>query len=316
MDLEEEVVLIAGGAGGLGGLIAETYGMRGVSVAVLDVKKPEGEELEGVEFYECDAGNVEEVLRVKKKVMEDVSINSLRLIVGRGAIFLTKILTYRCQLGLPSIIINCAAAPINGESFSQLSSDRFLSTINANFIGAQNILKAFLPEIIESETGGTFVTVSSILAHFSPANLSDYAASKAALSAMHNSLVSELRQAGESNVKGILVETGQIGTSLFGHLETPNKFLAPVVETRQVAKEIMSRIDSGEGGIVRLPLYADWISWYGLLPASLQILVRWLSQIDTIMAKSNIKRSTKPKSPARNLLDSSDDEGVVVEKEG
>ena len=73
VDLEEEIVLVTGGASGLGGLIAEIYGMRGISVAVLDVKKPEGEsEIEGVEWYECDVSNMEDVQRAKDQVVKDV----------------------------------------------------------------------------------------------------------------------------------------------------------------------------------------------------------------------------------------------------
>lgn len=78
--LEEEVIVITGGAGGLGGLIAELYGMRGVSVAVLDVRKPEwvgksdkeGEEMETVRWYECDVGDRAQVESVGRQIETDV----------------------------------------------------------------------------------------------------------------------------------------------------------------------------------------------------------------------------------------------------
>src|ERR1700761_3468382 len=56
---DDEVVVITGGANGLGKILSETYGMRGASVAVLDVKKPEKESegLAGVQFYACDVGD-------------------------------------------------------------------------------------------------------------------------------------------------------------------------------------------------------------------------------------------------------------------
>lgn len=77
VDLGEEVVVVTGGASGLGLLIARIYGLRGVSVAVLDVKEVaeiEGwsDEVAGVEYYRCDIGNRREVEwalgRVKKEV--------------------------------------------------------------------------------------------------------------------------------------------------------------------------------------------------------------------------------------------------------
>ena len=74
VDWDEEVVVITGGANGLGKILAEMYGMRGASVAVLDVKKPEKESegLAGVVFYECDVGDAEAVELVKGRVEEDV----------------------------------------------------------------------------------------------------------------------------------------------------------------------------------------------------------------------------------------------------
>lgn len=69
----DEVVVITGGSSGLGLLIAEVYGMRGVSVAVLDVKEPEGGEARNVEYYKCDIGDKKQVAEAAKQIQEDVS---------------------------------------------------------------------------------------------------------------------------------------------------------------------------------------------------------------------------------------------------
>lgn len=71
---EREVVVITGGASGLGKVLAEMYGMRGVSVAVLDVRMPEekSEALEHVRFYKCDVSSLEDVRRAKGLIEEDV----------------------------------------------------------------------------------------------------------------------------------------------------------------------------------------------------------------------------------------------------
>jgi short chain dehydrogenase len=74
VDLSEEVIVVTGGASGLGLLIAEVYGLRGASVAVLDVRELEVGEARGVEFYRCDVGNREEVERVAKEIEEDVRL--------------------------------------------------------------------------------------------------------------------------------------------------------------------------------------------------------------------------------------------------
>ena len=216
-------------------------------------------------------------------------------------------LTDSIQLGKPTILINNAAAcigglqlcPPHGESLSKSSIDQTLSTnIYAHF----NTLRAFLPGIIASPNGGTVVTVSSILAHMTPANLTDYAASKAAVSALHTSLTMELRQQGLTDkVKTILVETGQIDTDLFKGVETPSNFFGTILETKEVAKEIVKLIDNGDGGLVRMPAYAKLIDWYMVLPAGLQMVVRWASRIDVALRKA-VRSSTEGAAPASSAV--------------
>lgn len=85
VDLGEEVVVITGGASGLGLLIARIYGMRGVSVAVLDVKEVgeiEGwEETSGVEYYQCDTGNRTEVEGTARRIEKEVCMLVLDLFI-------------------------------------------------------------------------------------------------------------------------------------------------------------------------------------------------------------------------------------------
>ena len=72
VDFSEEVIVITGGASGLGLLVAEVYGMRGATVAVLDVKDLESGEARGVEVYKCDVGDKEQVARVALEIERDV----------------------------------------------------------------------------------------------------------------------------------------------------------------------------------------------------------------------------------------------------
>lgn len=72
-DSTEEVVVITGGASGLGLLIAQVYGMKGIPVAILDIKEPEVE-TRNVDFYKCDVGNYDEVKRTANMIREEVSL--------------------------------------------------------------------------------------------------------------------------------------------------------------------------------------------------------------------------------------------------
>jgi short-subunit dehydrogenase len=185
------------------------------------------------------------------------------------------------------VLINCAAAAINGQPFLSLQSNSMMKTIQTNLLAPFHTMQIFLPGMIAAESGGTIVNVSSVLGQLTPARLSDYSASKAGLSALHKTLEAELRKSGhDDKVKMLLVETGQMATPLFGALETPNKFFAPVLEPVQVARDIVSAIDMGKSGVIRFPAFATMVNWYAVMPASVQRLARYLSGIDGAMAKA------------------------------
>lgn len=76
VDLSEEVIVITGGASGLGLLIAEVYGMRGATVAVLDVEEMENGEARGVTYYKCDVTDKDQVARVAVEIERDVLLPS------------------------------------------------------------------------------------------------------------------------------------------------------------------------------------------------------------------------------------------------
>lgn len=79
VDMSEEVIVITGGSSGLGLLIAEVYGMRGASVAVLDVKEMENGEARGVSFYKCDVSDRQQVAEAARQIEEEVSRDSTSL---------------------------------------------------------------------------------------------------------------------------------------------------------------------------------------------------------------------------------------------
>jgi hypothetical protein len=77
-----------------------------------------------------------------------------------------------------------------------------------------------------------------------------------------------------------------VGTALFARVRTPSRFLAPVVEPTALAREIVRLLDRGEGGEVRVPLYARWVPVAAALPAGVQRVLRWASGMDRAMVES------------------------------
>ncbi|KAF4635595.1 hypothetical protein G7Y89_g2507 [Cudoniella acicularis] len=227
VDFSEEVIVITGGASGLGLLIAEVYGMRGATVAVLDVMDLESGEARGVAVYKCDVGDKDQVAKAALEIERD--------------------------LGTPTILINNAAI-VNGKPLLELSLDEIEQTVHVNLLSHFYTLKSFLPGMARAGHG-TIVTVSSVIGQIGAAHLSDYAASKAAITAMHKSLAAELKST--PNIKTILVSPGQLTTPLFNGVRTPSSFFAPALEPVDVAKEVIATIDGGSSAELAMPLQSQ-----------------------------------------------------------
>ncbi|KAF6235441.1 hypothetical protein HO173_006638 [Letharia columbiana] len=278
----DEVVVITGGVGGLGGCLAEIFALRGVGVAVLDVevaprwaqaeglaKGPaDGEEEEGVRYYYCDVGDYEQVERMWVRIVKDV--------------------------GTPTVLINNAAV-VNAKGLMEQSGEEVERTFRINTLSHYHLNKLFLRPVLEKLShGGTIVTVSSVLGHLGAAHLSAYTASKAALLAYHASLTSELASEAPQ-VKTILVAPGQLDTQMFGNIKLrgwSRNFFGPVAGAGEVAIKIVEMIDRGEGGVVSEPAYARWIAWLGVLPVGLQRMAKSWAGTDDAFA-GDVRKSSK-----------------------
>ncbi|KAL2042375.1 hypothetical protein N7G274_004865 [Stereocaulon virgatum] len=269
IEWEDEVVVVTGGLGGLGGCLAEIFALRGVEVAVLDIaiaKKKEsksneqevcdGEEKEGVMYYHCDVGDYEQVKTVWARIKEDLST--------------------------PTVLINNAAI-VNAKPLLNLEREELEKSLQVNTMSHFQLAKLFLADLLLAERGGTLVTVSSVLAHQGAANLSAYVATKAAITAYHKCLSAELARTAPQ-IKMILVAPGQLDTPLFDDVKLRGflrNFLAPVVAVAEVAVKLIEIIDRGEGGVVTLPAYANWIAWMGVLPVGMQRVLREWAGVDS-----------------------------------
>ncbi|KAK6825269.1 hypothetical protein PG987_012763 [Apiospora arundinis] len=263
VDLSEDVIVVTGGASGLGLLIAEVYGMRGATVAVLDKADLEATDARGITYYKCDVSDKAQIAKAAADIERD--------------------------LGLPTILINNAAEVI-GKRLLDMEAEDVERSISTNLLSHFYTIKQFLPGMLRNETGGTIVTVSSVIGHLGSAQLSDYAAAKAGVTALHKSLAAELYETPE--IKTILVTPGQLSTPLFR---------GPV----DVAKEIIAAIDMGLSDHIAMPLYARWIDWYDVLPVGVQRIARRISGIDQGMKtfvgrKGTVNAAGEKKAPLLN----------------
>ena len=180
---------------------------------------------------------------------------------------------------------------MNGRPFLHLAPSAIERNFRINLLSHYHTIQTFLPGMLNRPLGGTIVTISSVLGNLGASHLSDYAAAKAGLTAMHASLRSELAsmaslpdaKPGAKNIRTVLVKPGQLTTQMFNSIETPNNFFGPVVEGVELAKAIVATVYEGRSGVIALPLYAGYIEWMGILPYGLQRIARWVSGVDRAM---------------------------------
>ncbi|KAF8914210.1 retinal short-chain dehydrogenase/reductase [Gymnopilus junonius] len=246
LDWSEQIVVVTGGASGIGELLANTMAVRNVTVVVLDVN-PIITENYNIAYYKCDVSKWEEVEAVSKKIIEEI--------------------------GEPTILINNAGV-VQGKLLVDLTPQDVQQTFAVNTLSHFWILKAFLPSLLKNKSGH-IVTMSSALGMTGVAQMSDYCASKAAVIGLHESLRYELDKSIFT-----LYKCPQIRTTLVcpGHVLTP-MFSTPVA----VVKKIIAALDDQYSENILLPFYTNFIPFIGHLPSFLRDLVQWISGADYAM---------------------------------
>jgi len=258
-DWGEQIVVVTGGASGIGSLLANTLAVRNVTVIVLDVNPIETENY-NIAYYKCDVSKWEEVEEVSKKIVEEI--------------------------GHPTVIVNNAGV-VQGKLILDLSPEDVKQTFNTNVLSHFWLIKAFLPEMVKQKAGH-IVTVSSVMGLVGSAQISDYAASKAALVNLHESLRYELDKRYKTpKIRTTLVLAGHTMTPLFSRMSFPTaewfKFLVPSLPPHAVAKAIIAALDEQESRTIYLPFFTHFVRWVGILPSYGRDFFQWLSGADYAM---------------------------------
>ncbi|KAK6198058.1 uncharacterized protein RJT21DRAFT_133555 [Scheffersomyces amazonensis] len=262
---ERDIVLITGGASGLGRELALKFASKGAKVVILDIHIPVDSQddednltkIKGVTYYQCDVSNRVQVSMVQKQIKQEV--------------------------GKVTILINNAGIT-TGKTLLNLSYEEIEKTIQINLLSSFYTIKTFLPDMIKMKRG-YIVTIGSVLGYMSPARLSAYGASKSGLIALHESLTYEVGppSINPSGVKTLLICPGQLKTGMFKGVVTPSTLLAPELEPTYVANSVYSAVELGRRGEIRLPFYTNLIPVFRAVPWPIVELVRGFSGIDSSM---------------------------------
>ncbi|KAI0322450.1 retinal short-chain dehydrogenase/reductase [Amylostereum chailletii] len=259
LDWGEQIVVITGGASGIGELLANTLAVRNVNVIVLDVK-PIVTENYNITYYKCDVSKWEEVEAISKQIVEDI--------------------------GHPTMLINNAGV-VQGKLITDLTPEDIKQTFNVNTLSHYWTLKAFLPEMIKEKTGH-IVTVGSVAGLVGATQMADYSASKAALIPLHESLRYELdKRYHAPGVRTTLVIPGHVLTPLFSTVDLPKSwlynFFVPSQAPITIVKAIIAALDERHSQVIYLPFYANFAPYLWTMPSFIRDLGQWMSRADEAM---------------------------------
>jgi NAD(P)-dependent dehydrogenase (short-subunit alcohol dehydrogenase family) len=195
---KEKVVLITGASSGIGRGLAVELARRGAKLGLVARRKEVLEEIVE-EFSARSKGNGDyspEVVALAGNVQDE---QSMRDVADR----------VRAQFGRIDVLIANAGIGGNNDA-GEFDSSSFANVINTNVIGAANSVAAIIPEMVKRGSG-QLVVISSLAAYRGLPKSAAYCASKAAVSAMFESLRLDLKPCG---IDVTIIHPGFIKTPL------------------------------------------------------------------------------------------------------
>ncbi len=214
-------ILITGGASGIGKILAKKFAKDGNQVFVWDISednleivKREFEEntLKGI-FMKCDVTSSEQVTNLAQKILDEYK-------------------------GIDVIVNN--AGIVTGKPITECSDEEINRTFEINILSHFKIIKAFLPDMIEKNSGH-IVTIASAAGLIGVANLTDYCSSKFAAVGLNDSLRAEMHKYGY-NIDTTLVCPYFINTGMFDGVKTRFSMFLPILSQEKAANKVYKAI--------------------------------------------------------------------------
>jgi all-trans-retinol dehydrogenase (NAD+) len=217
-DVKDRVVLVTGGASGIGRLMALDFAGRGARVAVWDLSTGGLQDLE------------EEFRRKNRSLKAMVCDVSDREAVYRQAAVL------EAELGPVDILINNAGV-VSGTALFQTPDEKIERSFRVNALPLFWTCKAFVPGMLKRNSGH-IVTIASAAGIIGVPGLADYSASKFAAVGFDEALRMELRRQ-KSQVRTTVVCPFFIDTGMFAGVKTRFPLTLPILKSAPAARRIV-----------------------------------------------------------------------------
>ncbi|KAH8598764.1 hypothetical protein B0O99DRAFT_591388 [Bisporella sp. PMI_857] len=245
----EELVLITGGAGGIGALMAKQFAELGAKVVVLDLYPPSDPppKATGITFYKCDVTSTSEISAVAAEI--------------------------RKAHGDPTVLINNAGVA-TCKSILGTNESNVRKTFEVNTLAHFWTVREFLPAMIKRNHGHV-VTIASMASFAVHAQNVDYCCTKASALAFHEGLASELKSRYNApDVKTTIAHPTWTNTPLIGPAFNSAEFKELILEAEPVAASIVKQVVSGRSAQLILPPEANIITTLRAWPSWMQERVR------------------------------------------
>lgn len=241
---EAATVLITGGANGIGKLL----GKKALEVGAVRLI-----------IWDTDAAALDEIRQQWANQNQEIYTHVVDL-SSADAIYETAETVLR-DVGKVDILINNVGI-VQGRWFHELEPEAIKRTMQVNTLAAMHTTRAFLPAMMEQDSGH-IVNISSASSLMANPKMAVYAASKWAVTGWSESLRLEMQQL-NTNIMVTTVQPSYISTGMFKGVRPP--LLTPILSPVRITDDIIRAIQQDKI-LLRQPFMVKLIPLLqGILP--------------------------------------------------
>ena len=215
--IDKRVVIITGGAGGIGGACAEKFTQENDAVVLVDTNEAKGEER--AKNYR-DKGK--DVIFVKVDITNDQDCEKLIKIVME-------------KYGRIDVLHNNAGILGKTRNFLEMDTAEFRNVMDVNLVAAFQLSKLAAKEMIAGGNGGVIINTSSLAAYQPNHEPVCYPISKAALSMLTQATAREL---GGKGVRVVAIGPGWVRSIVEGGA-IENPFERPEIKELHMSNRVV-----------------------------------------------------------------------------
>lgn len=165
-----KVVVVTGGASGIGAGIVDAFAHEGAQVAILDIRAAAERGIDGLRHYECDVSNEDAVEAAFDRVTADC--------------------------GVVDVLVHCAALLGVSAPFHELTLDTWKRYIDTNLTGSFLVSRAAASRMVANGTAGRLILIGSVNSFASERCAGPYASSKGGIRMLTRSAAIDLAKYG------------------------------------------------------------------------------------------------------------------------